>query len=208
MNKLRDILDQHIKSIMVELDPARAHVTALERELADAKKALSAITNPARAEVAIATIEHLRPRVFYGGGGEVRDLTPRESPYARLTMKQLIRKALDEHFENGATAIEMLDFFADAWGRNDIVRTSLSPQLSRLKREGVITLHGIKWRLADSGQENGPEDESSGPAYVGVGRSGSRLPIQRPSGSISDASTQVRGEGDGLPLYQSTDPKG
>jgi hypothetical protein len=58
-------------------------------------------------------------------------------PYAHLTMKQLIIKALSEHFHNGATTRQLLDFFRDAWGRA-IERQNLSPQLSRLYQEGVI----------------------------------------------------------------------
>jgi hypothetical protein len=56
------------------------------------------------------------------------------SPYADLTMKQLVVKALDEHFQHGATTRQLLDFFRDAWDRN-IERTNLSPQLSRLYQE-------------------------------------------------------------------------
>ncbi|MEO1046892.1 MAG: hypothetical protein AAFW59_01050 [Pseudomonadota bacterium] len=70
-----------------------------------------------------------------------------------LTFKQLTLKALSEHFEDGATANELLDFFRTRWGRTDIVRTSLSPQLTRLKRDGKISLNGKTWRLAS--KENG-----------------------------------------------------
>jgi hypothetical protein len=59
------------------------------------------------------------------------------SPYTNLTMKQLVVKALTEHFQNGATSRQMLDFFRDAWGRI-IERQNLSPQLTRLYQEGVI----------------------------------------------------------------------
>jgi hypothetical protein len=64
-----------------------------------------------------------------------------------LTMKQLVVKALSEHLENGATANEMLDFFARKWGRTEIMRTSLSPQLSRLKEDGAIRLEGKVWKI-------------------------------------------------------------
>ena len=52
-------------------------------------------------------------------------------------MKQLIVKVLIEHFKDGATARQMIDFFRDAWGRN-IERQNLSPQISRLYQEGTI----------------------------------------------------------------------
>ena len=70
-----------------------------------------------------------------------------------LTFKELSLKALSEHFRNGATANELLEFFATKWGRNDVVRTSLSPQLSRLRQEGRIILEGKIWRLMPA--ENG-----------------------------------------------------
>lgn len=62
-----------------------------------------------------------------------------------LTMKQLVVKALKEHLLDGATANGLLDFFAREWGRDEIMRTSLSPQLSRLKDEGTIRLNGKVW---------------------------------------------------------------
>lgn len=63
-----------------------------------------------------------------------------------LSLKQLIVKALSEHLRDGATANEMLDFFAMHWGR-EIMRTSLSPQLSRLKENGIVELRGKVWHL-------------------------------------------------------------
>lgn len=59
------------------------------------------------------------------------------APYAHLTMKQLVVKALDEHFPQGATARQLIEFFRFAWDRQ-IERTNLSPQLSRLYHEGTI----------------------------------------------------------------------
>jgi hypothetical protein len=51
--------------------------------------------------------------------------------YENLTMKELVVKALREHFRDGATAKQLREFFRDGWGR-DIARENLSPQLSRL----------------------------------------------------------------------------
>jgi len=57
--------------------------------------------------------------------------------YADLTMKELVMKALTDHFPNGASTRKLLEFFRDAWGRN-IERTNLSPQISRLYQDGVV----------------------------------------------------------------------
>jgi hypothetical protein len=73
-------------------------------------------------------------------------------PYARMTMKELVRKVLSEHFHNGATTRQMLEFFRDAWGR-DIERTNLSPQVSRLSQEGIIgRLDDGRWYLIEPKQ--------------------------------------------------------
>lgn len=148
---VRQLLDDLEADILMRMDPVRKELNILERELADVRKAKNAVNSedgPPRLVVRMLTGADLRqtpPRAF--GGGEPQPLAAAPSPYAKLTMKQLVRKALDEHFTNGATANELLDFFRNAWGRNDIIRTSLSPQLSRLKREGVVTLRGMKWHL-------------------------------------------------------------
>lgn len=73
----------------------------------------------------------------------------------QLTMKELVLKALSERFKNGATVSELLTFFTLSWGRDEIARTSLSPQLSRLKEERRIALMGKVWLLADTAPELG-----------------------------------------------------
>ena len=74
------------------------------------------------------------------------------SPYANLTMKELVVKALREHFHQGATTRQLLEFFRDAWGR-EIERTSLSPQLTRLFAAGIISQfgEGKEWFLIPEG---------------------------------------------------------
>jgi hypothetical protein len=68
------------------------------------------------------------------------------SPYEHLTMKQLIMKALTEHFSRGTTAKQLREFFRDAWARK-IDRASLSPQLSRLRSDKIIDREGNVWFL-------------------------------------------------------------
>lgn len=76
-----------------------------------------------------------------------------------LTFKQLIVKALSERFQNGATANQLLDYFKSAWGR-EIMRTSLSPQLSRLKQDGKINQRGKVWYLITTETNNGDQHEN------------------------------------------------
>ncbi len=76
------------------------------------------------------------------------------NPHAKLTIKELVMKALREQFTSGASAKELLEFFESAWGRFDIARTSLSPQLSRLKAENRIGRDGSNWFTLEWDSEN------------------------------------------------------
>ena len=67
-------------------------------------------------------------------------------------------------FRWGATANELVEFFHNAWGRRDVVRSSLSPQLSRLKDEGFIDREGYNWFLLEPQKQEAPEPGISGGA--------------------------------------------
>jgi hypothetical protein len=58
-------------------------------------------------------------------------------PYESLPISNLILRALSSHFKSGATIAELLEFFREKWGR-EIDKGSLSPQLSRLYKRGVV----------------------------------------------------------------------
>lgn len=169
---LRLILEDHEKSVLARLGEAREAVTSLERELADVRKAKSAIADPPREELGEpqpvpGTKHHFVPIIPLMTDEEVAEKL--RSPYWRLTMKDLVIKALTEVFPQGATAGDLLDFFANAWGRNDIQRTSLSPQLSRLKQEGKIRLDGLVWSLADNKAASSSEHDHQEPLLIGCG---------------------------------------
>lgn len=68
-----------------------------------------------------------------------------------MTMKALVLEALEQHFPQGANVGDLLRCFSDIYKRSDIARTSLSPQLTRLKEEGQIVLDGRTWRLVRNG---------------------------------------------------------
>jgi hypothetical protein len=65
----------------------------------------------------------------------------------RGTIKEKVINILKEH-KNGLVALEIL---AKINNEREIPleRTSLSPQLSRLRQEGILDLDGTIWRLAD-----------------------------------------------------------
>lgn len=142
---LRDKLVAHEQAVLEAIAAVRekyqADIVPLERDLADVRKAKAALADPYRAP-------DLAPPIVTA----VVHNAPLPSPYAKATMKELIVRALTEQFPHGATALELIEFFGSAWGRYDIMRTSLSPQLSRLGAEGVLKRVGLIWSL-DQGRD-------------------------------------------------------
>jgi chromosome segregation ATPase len=66
---------------------------------------------------------------------------------SHLTIKQAVIEVLKDHPE-GMTALEILTQINTRYFAGEVVRTSLSPQLSRLKdNDGTIDLKGNKWFL-------------------------------------------------------------
>jgi hypothetical protein len=90
-------------------------------------------------------------------------------PYEHLTMKQLIMKALTEHFQSGATAKQFREFFRDAWSRN-IDRASLSPQLSRLRSDKSSDREGNVWFLVKENEAPPGDNPDSAPESPDVGK--------------------------------------
>lgn len=158
VQNVRDMLAEHEADLLNRLKALRDQIIPLERELAEVRRARSAVSmidyGPEQGQIPF-PIGHAPVNL-----GSVPDYSPPRSPYARLTIKQLVCKALAEQFERGATANELLDFFADAYARDDIQRTSLSPQLSRLKQEGTIILIGQKWSLPTVQNREVPDPSS------------------------------------------------
>lgn len=121
--------------VLDDLAKLRPRVSFLEEELSQIDRALAAAEGPIlitgneaseRARAHHARVAH--PNV------------------ANMTIKDMVVKALSEHFIRGATANQLIEFFEQRWGRKEI-RTSLSPQLSRLKDIGIISLQGKLWHL-------------------------------------------------------------
>lgn len=158
---VRAVLDHLEREVSKKIADLRRSLIPLERELADIRRAKSALSSHQSEGVEPAAGITIVAK-GYPPGTEVKN-TDLAFLYRKLTMKKLALKALEEHFENGATASELLKFFADAWGRTDILRESFSPQLSRLKSDGLITYDGKRWHLARPGkQETSSEPESEG----------------------------------------------
>lgn len=139
---IREYLEQREKELLESIDFERQQIekhqlslVPLEGELAEVRRAKSAIG------INTSGVENL--------AGSVSS----DSPYAHLTMKQLVMRALGQQFREGATRSELVEFFRNAWGRHDIEPTSLSPQLSRLMSDGLITYedNDHRWILTSEG---------------------------------------------------------
>lgn len=86
-------------------------------------------------------------------------LKPAESESARapvrgMTIKQMVIKALEDH-PNGLIALDILSEINSRFGKS-YVRTSLSPQLSRLGKAGKIHKSGKHWILGKPDIQEAP----------------------------------------------------
>ncbi|MES2002798.1 MAG: hypothetical protein V4444_10885 [Pseudomonadota bacterium] len=166
MSDLRTFLEGREKHLETEVAKLRALIAPLERELFEVRVAQRAVGkkspepqqrhlfSQSNLDLSEAAAEVWKQ---YLENKEARSA----SPYARLTIKELVLKALDEQFPSGATANQLLELFAGAWDRGEIARTSLSPQLSRLKDDHKIDHNGQLWflRSARSDQQNAAADQ-------------------------------------------------
>lgn len=156
---LRDFLETRERELMEQIATLQDELAPKERELAEIRRVKAALALPSQTsepqveerEAALRNTLTLKAQLgaramgFSSGGGTLT----LNRPYDKLTMKQLVVKVLQEHFPQGATTREMLDFFRDGWGRH-IERTNLSPQISRLFQEGIIGRNSDRrWFLLD-----------------------------------------------------------
>ena len=151
MADVRTYLESREKQLEAEIAKRRSEIAPLERELFEVKIARKAVGHRSS--------EPVQHPLFEQSDGDAIDEDAAKiwkqykameaervmSPYHRLTIKELVMKALTEQFPSGATAQQMLDLFSTAWGRGGIARTSLSPQLSRLKVDHKIENNGSVW---------------------------------------------------------------
>jgi hypothetical protein len=113
----------------------KAEMKALRKELADLKVAEDALeTHSLAAKV--------------------------ESGAAAITIKGMIREVLKSSF-SGLTSTEILENIGLKFGKK-IERTSLSPQLSRMKDDGEVSLDGNFWHLLSELSE--PNNDEAEPA--------------------------------------------
>jgi len=64
----------------------------------------------------------------------------------RPTIKEGIVQLLEEVYPMGLTALEILDRLNRRWWRGELKRTSLSPQITRLKNDGKVENERGAWK--------------------------------------------------------------
>lgn len=165
---------EQLKAKQVEVAAHQSLIAVLSAEMAlielDIEK-LSAAAEMLKNSSATARA-HARPR-------GLRNYQPNKS---NMTIKDMVLEILPKH-PDGLTALEILAHIEQDFGQS-IMRTSLSPQLSRLKSSGKIKRDNFTWTIYK------PPTEVEGSKDLGEGRSGARLPIHSASGSTPDSSIQ------------------
>lgn len=168
-NASRESLEDFIKRRMAEIDEDvrkyGAMISSLEAERRKLELALTAAMSlgpPAQIEPGLGTKDRI---------ADIRRSRPVAS---EKTIKEAVLEVLREH-RRGMTALEILPAINARLGV-DYPRTSLSPQLSRLKNERKLERNGVIWSLPQpkraldlGGLDDTPESEPTpmkeGPAF-------------------------------------------
>jgi hypothetical protein len=149
---LREFLEERERQVKEALGIVERVRAPLELELAEIQKSKAALDGSGKPYPQKFYIRRTVPQArFYGGGiaTDVDVLPPVRSRFEAMTIKELIRMALTEHFPQGATARELINFIREVYGRT-IERWNFSPQLSRLRQDGEVTLDEHVWKLIDT----------------------------------------------------------
>lgn len=163
-------LERRERELTAQLSALKGQVAARETELAHVRSAQRIIGNlggddqkrfgvpekPASALSGVAVALGVASKQFSdqmtASGKEIAEALQRVMGTSEIpTIKQLIVRALYDHFiTTGATASELRQYIQDAYGRT-VTHASISPQLSRLKADGALqhSVESDKWKLAD-----------------------------------------------------------
>ena len=87
---------------------------------------------------------------------------------ARATLSEMIVSVLQQY--GGATAENIIGLVQEKYGV-EVPKSSMSPQLSKMKREGVVDLDPKDkiWRLATDGESSGRNEATTGASEVNAG---------------------------------------
>lgn len=142
MTGVRSNLLEDKQAIEADMAPLLKQLAPLQVRHARVCLALEALTNVTGAEKNQSFITSRKGRVL--------------KPEGTMRIKPMVIAILKKH-PDGLKALEILGAIKDSYSV-EIMRTSLSPQLSRLKRDGKIENIGKLWLLS----KDKPSDESEG----------------------------------------------
>lgn len=139
---LADYLKRRERELMQQTAALRALLVPKEKALEEIRQAMQAIgVQPSYAEALMPFLDQDQPPNPYVG------ILNQAEP---LTIKEMILRALATQLSDGATPSELSEYIRSAYNRS-IDRNSISPQLARLRDEGLVentnALSG-KWQLA------------------------------------------------------------
>jgi hypothetical protein len=140
---LRSFLDRREREVVHRIAAIRGQLDPLERELAEIRRAKAAVT--AAVAKVLASNTSVNALAQRNSNALADTLIPNIPPAIvdllaaneSLTIKQLIIRALTDHFHDGATPAQLRTYISDAY-RREITRGSMGPQIARLHEEGVI----------------------------------------------------------------------
>jgi hypothetical protein len=149
---LYEYLERRERELAARVATIRSDLEVLETELAHVRSARRQIGNiPSFGRTPLSLSDLSSPGLSLDDlarDAESQVLVSTE-PSNPPTIKDMILKALWIGFRDvGATPAQLRQFIRDAYGR-DIDRTSMSPQISRLRTEGLLKQKGGEdnWRL-------------------------------------------------------------
>jgi hypothetical protein len=160
---LPDYLKRRERELVQQTAALRGMLAPKEKELAEVRQAMQVVGVQRSYTDELNTFLDPDEKNPYGGG------TPNQNPYQLLsemagqagtplpllvesmTIKEMILRALSDHFHDGATPTELREYMRAAYSR-DVDRNSISPQLARLRDEGHVQNANVlnesgKWQL-------------------------------------------------------------
>ena len=141
-----------------------AHILATMDDFLEYVKRRKAVI---RKELAgLETAEQIYKQSGAGGGNPMLPLQTAVL-IAKPTIKESVIQLLEEAYPMGLTTLEILDRVNRRWWRGELRRTSLSPQISRLKKDGMIVSEQGTWKLlkeSASPEQSGEASNSAGSA--------------------------------------------
>ena len=166
---IANLLQRRERELVQRIYAIKEILLPAERELADVRKAMSALQIPHDEPPALSAlgkaltgdyVSSLMPFLEKNTGnaltGGALSALGALQAQTDLTIKQMILNALRDHFVDGATPTELSDYFRTAYGKV-VHRNSISPQLARLREEGSVEqppglLNEGKWKITRAGK--------------------------------------------------------